>query len=138
VNSRNLEGWDESMGMSVEARYRQTLHKKFPYEDCYKLQKMHPGVTDGFIPDLDCFLSFIAGYSSSASRLDKRTRGEILSAIRRLRLSFFELYPQYRPLAPIITPSQFGNLFAELELADGFRTDLVALMEQLTRADASS
>jgi hypothetical protein len=83
------------------------------------------------IADLDIFFSFIAGYSSSATGLENRTRDELVKAIPKLKRSFFEAYPQYKTLEELIARPENEALQHDLRVADQLRSALVVLMEQL-------
>jgi hypothetical protein len=50
------------IALRVEERFKNASASKFPYQDCYHLQKAYPALKKGLIPDLDCYFSFIAGY----------------------------------------------------------------------------
>jgi YxiJ-like protein len=125
-----------ALARSIEERYNRDGRKAFPYADCFELQRGFPDLTDGMIPSLDEFCMFIAGYSCGASRLGGRTRAELRGAIPKLKLSFFDVCPQYKPLAEAM--SQFKDLSAELAWADGSRRDLVIVMEHVLAAEDST
>jgi|SRR5271157_3367904 len=125
----NPEAETNLLAHSVEERYRNALRSKFPYQDCYKLQRKNLLLTKSLISDLDAYFSFIAGYSSNASNLRSRPTDEIRNAIPKLKRSFFAAYPQYGELAVLVTPDQVAELYAELELADALRSDIVRIME---------
>ena len=83
--------------------------RKFPYEDSYKLQKREPLVTKDLI--LDLYFSFIAGCSDSAARMETRPASELASALHRFKKSFLDMFPQYLPLADLITADETPTLF---------------------------
>jgi hypothetical protein len=128
---RIIEELSQRLAASLEERYKTCLKVGFPYKDCRKLHRQNPSLTDRFIPDLDMYFSFIAGYTSSATSLAARPREEIRKAIPRLRLSFFETHPEYGPLQPFLTPQDCGTLYAKLHAADEMRHDLLTIMESL-------
>jgi len=121
------------LARSLEERYREALRHKFPHDDFRRLCTLYPQterfLRQGVVPDLDMYLSFIAGYSCSATQLGRRPAEEIRTAIPKLRLSFFEAHPQYRELEPLIEPNQFAELYWKLRRADEFRRDLLIIME---------
>jgi len=41
----------QTLAKEVESRYRNELRTKFPYADCYKLQRIRPDLTAGLIPE---------------------------------------------------------------------------------------
>jgi hypothetical protein len=120
-----------SLAKEVERCYQLEFLHPFPYKDCYRLQRLKPDLTSHLIPHLDLFFSFIAGYSSSATRLRNRTQHELRTAIPKLKRSFFDVHPEYKSLAKLITPSDTPALHHELHLADQLRFKLVELMQPL-------
>ncbi len=106
---------------------------RFPYEDCRYLHKKFPSVTDGLIPDLDMYFAFIAGFSSSASRLHERPYSQVSDAIPRLRLSFFEVNPQYKPLAKELRAAPCKRLLEDMRVYDRARIDLLTIMKSLLK-----
>ena len=126
---RNLK--DKRLAQDLEALYKQEFIHKFPYPDCYKLQKLHPSVARELIPDLDMYFCFIAGYSSSAMQLDQRPQGEIRAALPKLKLSFYDSFPRYNRLAKHITDVNTPSLFHDLEVGDRLRLGLVTLITEL-------
>lgn len=115
----------------VQSRYRHDLLHPFPYEDCRKLHKRMPALADGLIPSLDLYFSFIAGYSCGATTLGGRTKDEIRKAIPKLKMSFFDMYPAYKPLEELISATDTPSLHRDLRIADEQRRDLVTIMEHL-------
>ena len=131
MDTDNAKNDTNALTQKVEARYNSEFKKKFPYEDCYKLQKKSPLVTGSLIPDLDGYFSFIAGYSSSATTLAGRPLDELRRALPKLKNSFFDAHPGYKPLEELITPIDTGTLYHDLRVADEMRADLVTIMERL-------
>jgi hypothetical protein len=119
----------KSLGEDVERRYDSYFKGKFPYDDCYALQKVNPNLTANIIPDLDEYFSFIAGYSSSATKLSVRSKDELRDAVPKLRRSFFDKHPEYRPMEEAIARSE--TLSRKMHVADELRRDLIAIMERL-------
>jgi hypothetical protein len=135
ISTPNPSDWVVALACSIEERYNRRV-RGFPYADCFKLQRDFPDLTDGLVPSLDEFLSFIAGYSCGATRLGGRTRAELRGAIPKLKLSFFDVYPQYKPLAKAMI--QFRDLSAQLAWADGSRHDLGIVMEHVLATEDST
>jgi hypothetical protein len=119
----------KSLAEAVERRYTSSFTGKFPYNDCYALQKMFPKLTAAIIPDLDEYFSFIAGYSSSATRMSTRSMAELRNAVPKLRKSFFDKHPAYEPLREAM--AQTETLSRKMCTADELRRDLVAIMERV-------
>jgi hypothetical protein len=135
LNPRISQESNDRLAASLEERYETCLKVPFPYKDSRKLHRQHPALGSGFIPDLDMYFSFIAGYCSSATSLAERPREEIRKAIPILRLSFFETHPEYRPLQSVITSQDYAVLHARLQAADEMRHDLLTIMESLVRKE---
>jgi hypothetical protein len=127
MNSDN--GGLKSLALEVERRYGSDFVGRFPYKDCYALQKAYPKQTASIIPDLDEYFSFIAGYSSSAIRLGTRSEDELRNAVPKLRRSFFEKHPEYAEIKEAI--GQMEVLHHKMQVADELRQDLVTIMERL-------
>lgn len=119
------------LATAIERTYKTSLLKRFPYQDCYQLQRKFPVLRDDFIPDLDSYFSFVAGYASSATTLDSRSREELERAIPRLGRSFFESYPQYAPFAAQISKESTPDLFEQLRRTNRSRKSLVKIMREL-------
>jgi hypothetical protein len=79
------------------------------------------------VPDLDEYFSFIAGYSSSATRLNERSKDELRRAVPELRRSFFDKNPQYALLKDVIDDEE--ALSRQINIADELRLDLIIIME---------
>ncbi len=125
ADSRDLT----SLAEEVEKHYGSGFVGKFPYKDCYALQKMYPKQTANIIPDLDEYFSFIAGYSSSATRLSSRSKDELRYAVPKLRRSFFDKHPEYAAIKVAIAQSE--TLSRRMDVVDELRRDLVVIMERL-------
>jgi hypothetical protein len=115
----------------LEILFRQEFIHNFPYPDCRKLQKLHPRIARQLVPDLDMYFSFIAGYSSSATRLDQRPQRELRAAVPKLRRSFSDWYPRYKQLAMLITDVNTPLLSHDLKVADQLRGGLLTFITEL-------
>jgi YxiJ-like protein len=131
MDKDNVKTGTGALAQAVETHYNSGFGKKFPYEDCYKLQRENPPLTDGLVPDLDMYFSFVAGYSCNANSLGDRPLEELRNAIPKLKKSFFDAYPRYKPLTEFITAANTPALYLRLQAADDLRRDLVTIMEKL-------
>jgi YxiJ-like protein len=131
MDVHNVRDRANTLAEEIERCYEERFKNKFPYDDCYKLQRENPSIGTGLIPDLDSYLSFIAGYSSSATTLVHRPVEELRKAISRLKRSFFEVNPRYKSLERLITLRDTAVLYTELQVANALRRDLLVLMEPL-------
>lgn len=119
----------KSLAAEVQKRYENDFVGKFPYKDCYALQKAYPQQTASLIPDLDEYFSFIAGYGSSATRLSARPVDELRNAVSKLNRSFFDKHPAYGPLEGAI--AQTATLSRRMRVADELRRDLIRIIERI-------
>ena len=119
----------KSLAEEVERRYENDFKGGFPYNDCYALQKMNPKLTRSIIPDLDEYFGFIAGYSSSATRLNARSGEELRKAVQNLKRSFFDKHPEYNPLKDAIAETM--TLSRKMHVADELRRNLVIIIDRL-------
>ena len=121
---------DSGLAQELEWLYRREFIHKFPYQDCFKLQKLHPRIAHALVPDLVVYFMFIAGYSSSATTLHQRPRVELRAALPKLKRSFYEACPNYKRLAKYITDSNTPALFHDLDVSDRLRLGLTTLIAE--------
>jgi hypothetical protein len=122
---------EPELAQSLELLYEREFIHKFPYQDCFKLQKHHPRIAHALVPDLDMYFSFVAGYASSATRLEQRPRTELRAALPKLKRSFYEAYPRYKRLAKYISGGNTPALFRDLEVSDSLRLGLATLITEI-------
>jgi hypothetical protein len=104
----------------------------FPYEGCRRLGAAVRGRCEGLIPDLDMYLSEIAGYRSWGKTIITRWSDEKMAHVeRRLQDSFFDRYPQYAELLPIL--SLAPDVSRALEVADRTRHVMCELLSIVRR-----
>lgn len=118
------------LAQELERLYEREFVHKFPYQDCDKLQKLHPRIAHALVPDLDMYFSFIAGYGSSATTLHQRPKVELRAALPKLKRSFYEACPKYNRLAKFISDSETPTLFHDLEVSDRLRLGLATLIAE--------
>jgi hypothetical protein len=107
------------------------LRHSFPYGDCRKLFSEAGDAALDLIPDLDLHSSFIAGYCSRGQMLVKLSSQQV-SRVRRLASrSFFEKYPAYVGLRPLINESYSPELFGFLGWIEEMRLLLVKVVDRL-------
>jgi hypothetical protein len=121
---------DPELAQELERLYEREFIHKFPYQDCYKLQKLHPRIAHALVPDLDVYFSFIAGYGSSATTLHQRPNVELRDALPKLKRSFYEACPKYTRLSKYITDKETPALFHDLEVSDRLRLGLATLIAE--------
>lgn len=108
------------------------LNAPFPYADCRKLLARFPEQDEGFIPDLDCYLSTIAGYASRGRRLVLLKGADLENARSAIAKSFFERHQEYRVLEAEVTAETTPELFCELMSTEKIRMKMVDLLQALT------
>ncbi|HYC61114.1 MAG TPA: hypothetical protein VEK79_16255 [Thermoanaerobaculia bacterium] len=102
----------------------------FPYADCRKLQAVD-GRYAALIPDLDAYLSEIAGYGNWGRRLLTWPDDKIVHVLHRITASFFDRYPMYADLRSQITPENVPSLHAAIERGDQVRKIVAELLRHL-------
>jgi len=120
-----------SAAEQIERLYAASLAKgPFPYRDCFRLLEERPGPEGTLIPELDWYLSTVAGNSHSASRLNGRSVAELQAAEKFLSKSFFEYFPQLVPYRELIDEARTPDLHRNLDVAEKLRRDLLPLVHQ--------
>ncbi len=103
----------------------------FPYSDCRRLLREDPDKYEYLIPTLDLFFSTVAGYASWGLKSLQWGSEQIDKATKDLKASFFEQYPLYEPLLPLVTFSNTPHLYSDLRAHEGVRQKLLELLELL-------
>src|SRR5262249_25690259 len=103
----------------------------FPRNDLRKLKSIDPDKWSALHGELDLYLAYIAGYASSADRLQRRPRAELIEARRYLSESFFEKHPSLAVYRGVITEEFTPNLFRELAAAEKVREELLVAMDEI-------
>jgi len=110
---------------------KQLTRRPFPHHDCFGLIEDVGEAVSDLIPCLDLYFSTIAGYSSSAQRIllwpDERKR----AARHDLARGFYEQYPEFRILQPMITHDSVPDLFDEYWLHEYARETLLTVLLML-------
>ncbi|HEX9983552.1 MAG TPA: hypothetical protein VGF69_09820 [Thermoanaerobaculia bacterium] len=111
----------------------------FPYEDCRKLQRGN-GADASLIPDLDMYLSEVAGYRSWGKRIVSWPDDKIDGVEGRLAASFFDRFPAHELLREVIESDEVPNVRSAIERADQTRAVLRDLLREmkLKRAGAAT
>ena len=124
----------KALAQGIETLYRAEFLRPFPHEECQKIQKLRPDLAEDLVDHLVFYLEFIAGFSSSATRLRDRSKADLRAALPFLQQSFYDEYPQYRPLSQLITEADTPSLSNELAIADRLRRGLLTLINQTCNA----
>lgn len=121
-------------GEQIEELYKSSFGGPFPYDDCRWLANRINKPSGDIIPELDWFLGYIAGYSSSASRLANRTLEELQSAERFLAKDFFHHFPDLEPYQCLIDKENTPRLYKFLTVSEQLRLGLLMLLSEITEA----
>lgn len=100
----------------------------FPYEGCRRLKAEVCERHDALIPDLDTHLSEFAGYRSWGRRILQWSDEKIETVEKRLHETFFDRFPAYAALEPILASSETADVNKALHHADRTRAVLVELL----------
>jgi hypothetical protein len=105
----------------------------FPYEGCRWLQAAARERHDGLIPDLDVYLSEVAGYRSWGKKILKWSDEKIAAVEQRLGQSFFERFPNHAALQPLVTSPKASDVRRALHNVDQTREVLIQLLTAIRR-----
>ncbi len=83
------------------------------------------------IPDLDLYLSDLAGYASWGKKILDWPKEKMMEAQAKLAKTFFELHPQYLSLAPLITETKTPALASQMALYEKLRIEILDLLSGL-------
>lgn len=116
-------------GTDIQNLYKTSFMDNFPHDDCYRLvqKTQRPGAD--LIPELDSYFGTIAGYSSSAVRLEDRSLQELEEARNILSRTFFDIYPGLQLYAALITPTETPKLHYTMQVAEKLRMSLLDLLD---------
>jgi hypothetical protein len=116
----------------IERLYLSALRTGFPYRDSERIRHgLSPATRRrvcGFNPDLDAYLSLIAGFASSATTIAGRSTEQLRKYLPFLDKGFYETYPQYAVLRASITSNETPSLFAHLEAGEILRVEVARLI----------
>jgi hypothetical protein len=104
----------------------------FPYDDCRHLQRIS-GADASLIPDLDAYLSEIAGYRSWGMRIASWQDQKIEAVERRISSSFLDRFPVHSALSDTLRSDEVPNLRSAIARADETRAVLRELLRELAR-----
>jgi hypothetical protein len=121
----------QEIARALMCLYEESCQTPFPYEDSRKLLREEKGQYEGLIPSLDFYFSTIAGYCSWGKRILKWNEEKIKEAKDLLGKSFFEKYPQYKPLEQMVTEANTPALYKELVAYETMRLNLLRLLSLL-------
>ena len=119
------------LAAEVSELFNKTIRGPFPYDDCRALLREAPNKYKDLIPALDLFFSTVAGYGSWGPKLLQWSPGQRQKATEDLAVSFFEKYPLYEPLLPLVTFSITPRLYSAFKAHESLRQSLLELLKLL-------
>src|SRR5436309_679878 len=122
---------DENIAQKIKKQFEAECRLPFPLGDVRKLRLRDAKNLTLLHGQLEMYLSYIAGYASSADRLERRPRAELVDAREYLSQSFFEKFGSLTTYRDVITPEYTPDLFRELATADKLRKELVVLIDEI-------
>ncbi|MDQ3254788.1 MAG: YxiJ-like family protein [Acidobacteriota bacterium] len=121
----------------LSSLYQTDSRNPFPYAGCRKLLRAGGGNYEDLIPDLNTYFYNIASHSGGVKKILKWPKERLLEARKKLEKSFFEVYPEYKPLEIMITKSDTPDLYEALALHERARMKLLDLLSQLLKEQPS-
>jgi hypothetical protein len=120
-----------TLAQRIEQQYKNELLHPFPLTDVRKLKSIDPDKWRVLHGELDVYFAYIAGYASSATRLTRRPRAELLEATVTLSQSFFEKHKSLAVYRDAITEASTPILFREMAATEKLRKELLMIMEEI-------
>ena len=120
---------EEKLAKQIELEYRNDVVHPFPLNDLRKLKDIDPRNWQALHAALDMYFAYIAGYASSALRLDRRPLSEIAEVRKYLSQPFFEKHKTFALYSYGITKEATPNLHARLEAVEKLRRQLLMLVD---------
>ncbi len=121
-----------NLAEQIESLEKSGFGGPFPYKDCSLISHLCGVETAELIPELDLFFGDIAGWSSSATRLDQGPIQELLKAQSWLsKGGFFERRPHLAVCRDAITPEETPDLFRPMHVAEELRISLMLLLNEM-------
>jgi hypothetical protein len=105
----------------------------FPYDGCRWLRVAADYRHDGLVPDLDGYLSEFAGYRSWGKKILEWPDEKIATVEKRLSRSFFERFPAYTELKPLLGSYEASDVRRTLHNAEQTREALLQLFSAIRR-----
>jgi hypothetical protein len=107
----------------------------FPYEDCRFLIQEFEQITTNLIPDLDLWMSKIAGYAGSGRRLMRLSASELRQIQDSISLRFLDELPQYSTIALFGLNSKHTPELAEvLDDYERMRSALCEVIDEMLKS----
>jgi hypothetical protein len=106
----------------------------FPYADCRFLSQGNEQIMRDFIPDLDFWMSKIAGYASWGRRLMKRSTSELKQILDAICLRLIEEHPKYSTIVLAgLNSKDTPDLAEDLDDYEKMRSALFEAIKEMLR-----
>ena len=110
----------------------------FPYAGCRRLKAAVRTRHEALIPDLDSYLSELAGYRTWGKRILQWPDEKFKAVEARLQDSFFDRFPAYDKLKPVLASSDAADVDIALQNADRTRTIWAELLSAIRKDRAGA
>src|SRR5678815_2981074 len=100
-----------TFAQQIRKRFEARTRARFPGPDIKKLIPNDESALALLHGRIEMFVSGIAGYASSADRLEKRPKKELQAALDLLSKSFFDRHQEYAGLRKAVTPELTPDLY---------------------------
>jgi hypothetical protein len=120
-----------NLAQQIKQQFEAECRFPFPLDDVRRLRSRDAANLGLFHGQLEMYLSYIAGYASSADRLGRRPRAELIEARKNLSQSFFEKYRSLAVYRDAITEGSTPDLFRDLLTADKLRKELLVVIDEI-------
>ncbi len=128
-----------TLAQKIVRSYENEFCGPFPRKDVNNVGDLFPNEKDIFHGRLEMYFSDIAGYASSADRLARRPKEELIEARTKLSKSFFGINPSLAIYKEYCNEKFAPELYRQMQIADNLRTDLVTIITEVLGAnDATS
>jgi hypothetical protein len=122
---------DPNLAQTIKQQFDSEFTHPFPTAEVGKLRSVDSKNLGQLHGELDLYFSSIAGYASSADRLARRPRAELIEARKKLSHSFFERHRSLIVYRDAIKQDFTPNLFRRLATADRLREELLVVIDDI-------
>jgi len=113
------------------AAYDEQSRKPFPRKDCRKITGGDSDKELDLVGDLNTYDMTISGPISWGDKVMEWSNEKIDRILKYTAKPFFDQYPQYKPLEPLVSDTNTPDLCADLQLHEEMRLVLRQLLTQI-------
>jgi hypothetical protein len=133
----NMEPESIEKRLEENGEWQQEAEGPFPYTDCRFLIQEFEQMTTDLIPDLDLWMSDIAGVASWGRRLMKLPTSELRKFRNTISLKFLEEYPQYNTIFfHGMNSEHTPDLAEDMDNYERMRSALCEVMDEMLKSCA--